>query len=174
MKLLNRLLYIFLMSVSSNKKKYKVCSRFHGVKFGKNVRITGFPRWASESYLISIGDNVTITQNVVFHTHDGGVHVFRNEVPGVNVYGKITVGNNVFIGSNVIILPGVTIGNNTVIGSGSIVSKDIPDNVVAVGVPARAIKTIEEYKEACLKKSIIIPPGMSKQEKEALICNHLA
>ena len=60
-------------------------------------------------------------------------------------YGKpISIGNNVWIGSSVVINPGVSIGNNVVIGSGSIVIQDIPDNVVCVGNPAKIIKKITE------------------------------
>ena len=58
----------------------------------------------------------------------------------------ITVGNNVWIGAGVCVMPGVTIGNNVVIGSGSVVVKDIPDNVVAVGKPAKVIKTLDAEK----------------------------
>ena len=61
----------------------------------------------------------------------------------VNQYAKkIKVGNNVWIGGNVIVLPGVTIGDNVVIGAGSVVNKDIPSNVVAVGNPCKVIKNI--------------------------------
>lgn len=173
MKIFNRLLYLLLMSITPANKKYLWCKLFYKVKFGRNVNIIGFPRWASEAYLITIGDDVTITHHVVFHTHDGGVRVFRNNFPGINVYGKITVGNNVFIGSDTIIMPNVSIGNNVVIGSGSIVAKSIPDNVVAVGIPARAIKSIKEYRESCLKKGMILPPDLSRKEKEYFIKREL-
>jgi len=56
----------------------------------------------------------------------------------------VTIGDNVWIGGSVTILPGVTIGNNVTIGAGSVVTKDIPDNCIAVGNPARVIKTIIE------------------------------
>ncbi len=54
----------------------------------------------------------------------------------------VTIGNDVWIGGNVTILPGVTIGNNVVVGAGAVVTKDLPDNVVAVGVPAKIVKEI--------------------------------
>lgn len=57
------------------------------------------------------------------------------------------VGNDVYIGNDVIILPGVNIGNKVVIGAGAVVTKDIPDNSVAVGVPARVIESADEYFE---------------------------
>lgn len=56
----------------------------------------------------------------------------------------ISVGNNVWIGGNVTVLPGVTIGNNVTIGAGSVVTRDIPDNTLAVGNPCRVIKSIDE------------------------------
>ena len=174
MKIIGRIIYLLLMSITPVKKKYRWCTLFYHVKFGTNVSIIGFPRWASESYLISIGSDVTIAHNVVFHTHDGGVRVFRKEVPGINVYGKISVGNNVFIGSDSIIMPNVTIGNNVVIGSGSLVSKNIPDNVVAVGVPARPIKSIEEYKANSVEKGMIISPGLNPRQKEEFIKRKLS
>ena len=64
----------------------------------------------------------------------------------IDLFGRIVVGNNVHIGTNAIIMPNVTIGNNCIIGCGAIVTKDIPDNSIAVGVPARVIETIEDYK----------------------------
>lgn len=66
----------------------------------------------------------------------------------------ITIGNHVYIGNNVIILPGVNIGNNVIIGAGAVVSKDIPDNSVAVGVPARVIKSADDYFEKIKKESL--------------------
>lgn len=169
MRVINRVIYFLLMGILSSKKKYKVCRYFHGIQFGTNVSIIGFPRWASEPYLIRIGSDVTIAHNVVFHTHDGGVRTFRKTVPGINVFGRITVGDNVFIGSDSIILPNVKIGNNVVIGSGSVVSRDIPDNVVAVGCPAKPIKTLEQYQKDCVRKGIIVPPNLSRKGKMKFI-----
>ena len=60
-------------------------------------------------------------------------------------FGKIKIGNNVHIGVNALIMPGVTIGNNVIIGCGAVVAKDIPSDSVAVGVPAKVIETIEDY-----------------------------
>ena len=88
--------------------------------------------------------NVHITDGVRFLTHDGGTLLYRNIVPDLEITKPIVIGNNVYIGNNVIILPGVNVGNNVIIGAGAVVSKDIPDNSVAVGVPARVIKTASE------------------------------
>ncbi len=155
MKIKTLLLYTQLL-FANEFRKADLYRKYLNIQIGNNSRITHFPRWGSEPYLIEIGDNVTITRGVSFFTHDGGVGLFRDEYPGINVFGKIKIGNNVFIGANAILLPGTTIGNNVVIGAGSIVTKDIPDNVVIAGVPAKVIKTLDEYKNNVLKKAIII------------------
>ncbi len=140
-----------------------------GVKIGKNCRFTGSPNWGSEPYLIEIGDNVTITQRVTFHTHDGGVGLFRKEHPGINIFGKIKIGNNVFVGSHTIFLPGVTVGNNVIIAAGSVISKDIPDNVVVGGVPAKIIKSIDEYKNKALKNAVYVFETNPVKRKEEIL-----
>lgn len=97
-------------------------------------------------YLIDIGDNVSIAQGVCILTHGYDWSVLRlvyNEMIGSA--GKVKIGNNVFIGFNTTILKGVTIGNNVIIGANSLVNKDICDNVVVAGNPAKVIMTIEEY-----------------------------
>lgn len=99
-------------------------------------------------WLIEIGDDVQITHGVTILTHGYDWSVLKGmygEVLGSA--GKVTIGNNVFIGMNTTILKGVTIGNNVVIGAGSLVNKDIPDNCVAAGNPARFIMSIEDYYE---------------------------
>lgn len=110
--------------------------------------------WSTEPWIITIGSNVHITDGVRFITHDGGTLLYRNQVPDLEITKPIVVGNNVYIGTNAIILPGVTIGNNVVIGAGAVVTKDIPDNSVAVGVPARVIKTADEYLEKLKRESM--------------------
>lgn len=101
-----------------------------------------------------MGSNVHITQGVKFITHDGGTLVFRNLIPDLEITKPITVGNDVYIGNNVMIMPGVNIGNKVIIGAGAIVTKDIPDNSVAVGVPARVIKTADEYFDKLQQESL--------------------
>lgn len=135
----------------------QIYSEHYGVTFGKNVRITGKKvSFGGEPFLVEIGSNVTITPGVKFQTHDGGVGLFRKDFPGINVMGRIKVGDNVFIGEDVMIMYGVTIGNNVVIGARSVVTKNIPDNSVAVGIPARVIKSIDEYKKSSLEKGIYV------------------
>lgn len=137
-----------------------------GVKIGRNFSITGEVSFSSEPYLITLGDDVRISSNVNFVTHDGGMHVIRQykNIPA-DSFGKIVVGNNVFIGMNSIIMPGVNIGSNVIIGAGSIVTKDIPDNSVACGVPAKVIESIDDYYEKN-KKNIDLTKNYTQEEKK--------
>ena len=98
------------------------------------------------AFLLKIGNNVTISSSTLL-MHDASI---KKELHFVKI-GKITIGDNVFIGSGSIILPNVKIGNNVIIGAGSIVSKDVPDGVVAVGSPVRIIGTYNEYMNKCNK-----------------------
>lgn len=90
---------------------------------------------------VKFGDNVFIAPNCGFYTACHPLDV-EKRINGLEYALPITVGNNVWIGGNVVVLAGVTIGDNTVIGAGSVVTKNIPDNVVAVGNPCKVIKEI--------------------------------
>lgn len=125
--------------------------RKKGYRVGNKNRI--FIRsLGSEPYLVRIGNHCTITSGVTFVTHDGGAWIFREEIPSLNVYGKIEIKDNCFIGIKSIILPNVTIGPNSVVGAGSVVTKDVPANTVAAGAPAGVICSADEYKEKCLRR----------------------
>lgn len=87
-----------------------------------------------------IGRSCIIYYNVII-THDVEVGDYVEISPGVKLLGKCVVGNFSSIGSNAVVLPNVKIGNNVIVGAGAVVSKDLPDNCVAVGVPAKIIKT---------------------------------
>lgn len=92
---------------------------------------------------IRIGDNVQLAPNVAIYTAGHPVHpATRNTLYEYGI--DVTIGNNVWIGGNVVICPGVTIGDNTVIGAGSVVTKDIPAWTVAAGNPCRVIRDITE------------------------------
>jgi acetyltransferase-like isoleucine patch superfamily enzyme len=136
-----------------------------GVKVGKDCRLFS-SNFGSEGYLIEIGNHVTITDGVQFITHDGGIWVFRAEDPEADVFGKIIIGDNVFIGINAIILPGVTLGPNTVVGAGSVVTKSFSGNGVIAGNPAKVICSLEEYKQKLwgLKLSTKSLPDRDKLE----------
>ena len=103
-----------------------------------------------------------------FVTHDGGTLLFRRFVPDLEITKPIVVGDNVYIGTNSIILPGVTIGSNVVIGAGSVVSKDIPDGVVVAGAPARVIKTTDEYFKKIQHESLHLGHLKGEEKDKAL------
>lgn len=90
---------------------------------------------------VEFGDNVSIGPNCGFYTAGHPIEIeLRNE--GLEYAKPIKVGNNVWIGGNVVVLPGVTIGTNVTIGAGSVVTKDIPSNCVAYGNPCRVAKEL--------------------------------
>ena len=99
-------------------------------------------------WLISIGDNVNIASNVTILAHDASTNI----VGCGSKLGRVTIGNNVFIGTRAVILCNVRIGNNVIVGAGSIVTKDLEDNAVYAGSPARKICSIEEYREKMTKE----------------------
>lgn len=140
-----------------------------GVNLGKRVMIYGNISYSTEPWLITIGDRCHITDGVKFETHDGGTLLFRKDIPDLEITKPIKVGNECYIGNNVIILPGVTIGNHCIIGAGAIVTRDIPDNSVAVGVPARVIKTTDEYLLKAQKESLHLGHLRGKEKDKALM-----
>ena len=92
---------------------------------------------------VKIGDNCQFAPNVSIYTAGHPIHpVARNSMYEYGI--GVTIGDNVWIGGNTVIMPGVHVGSNTVIGAGSVVTKDIPDWVVAAGNPCRVIKQITE------------------------------
>lgn len=121
--------------------------RSQGVEIGEGVEIFGANlfTFGSEPYLVSIGNQVTISHNVDFITHDGGMRVARLKHPDAYLYGRIQVADHCFLGAHCVLLPGAKVGTGSVIGSGSIVTGEIPPGVVAIGVPAKPIKLVEEY-----------------------------
>jgi acetyltransferase-like isoleucine patch superfamily enzyme len=145
--------------------------REYGLRIGDGCRIFSMDphdTFGSEPYLIRIGNHVTVTTGVKFITHDGGTWVFRREDPDFDVFGPIEVKDNVFIGIGTIVMPGVTIGENCVIGARSVVSTDIPPNSVAVGVPARVIMSLDEYRAKKLPQRIVVR-GLSRAERRAAL-----
>jgi len=123
--------------------------RKKGVRIGQNTRAFA-PQTiridCSRPELIEIGDHVWLHRGTNILTHDwAGWCFIESENEFYPSHEKVKIGDNVWLGENVTICKGVTIGNNCIIGIGSIVTKSIPANSVAVGVPARVIGTYEDY-----------------------------
>lgn len=149
-----------------------------GMTVGENFgRLNGVILDPSHCWLITIGDNVTMAPRVHILCHDASTKQFL----GYTKIGRVTIGDNVFIGAESVVLPGVTIGCNVIIGANSTVTRDIPNNCVAVGSPARVICTLEEYlskekkrmetapcygEEFTLRKNV--PMELRMQQKEEL------
>lgn len=117
-------------------------ARHIGVNIGNN-NLIGKDHWSSEPYLITVGNNCQLTDCKIF-TH-GGSNVIRDEHPNFDCFGKVVIGNWVYIGSNALIMPGVTIGDNVLVAAGSVVTKSVPSKSVVGGNPAQILCTIEEY-----------------------------
>lgn len=92
---------------------------------------------------IFIGNRVTMAPEVFILAHDASTKKLCNYTR----IAKVVIEDNVFLGARVLVMPGVTIGEDSIIGAGSVVTNDIPKNSLAVGNPARVIKSIEEYRE---------------------------
>ena len=132
--------------------------RTQGATIGTGTRILT-KSLGSEPYLVTIGDETLISTDVMFSTHDGATWVLRDALPDLAVFGRITIGKRCFIGTRTVLLPGCSIGDRSVVGAGSVVNHDIPDGVVAVGVPARVVSSIEEFRTRCLERSVgPVPP----------------
>ena len=137
--------------IKSSSEQFVKHLRREGVAIGKNVRFIS-PRSnvidLTRPHLLTIGNNVRITHGVILLTHGYEWFVLQN-VNGreYGSAGELTIGNNVFIGMNSILLKGVTVGSNVVIGVGSIVSRDIPDNSVVMGNPAKVLCSLDEFSE---------------------------
>ncbi len=145
----------------NEKKRRKVLEKIFK-EIGENVTVKE-PFHCDYGYNITIGNNVDINYNCVML--DDTTITIGNDVriaPNVNIFTvyhpldaidrkntiilsrPIVIKDNAWLGGNCVIMPGVTIGKNAVIGAGAVVTKDIPDNAVAVGVPARVIKILSE------------------------------
>lgn len=162
-----------LCTILSPMKRAKYLKKHHIFKhIGDNVMIMSrmiplYPR------LISIGNNVWIASNVKFITHDVCHYMLngiernkKNDFRFSEKLGCIEVGNNVFIGANVTILYDVKIGNNVVIAAGSLVNKDIPDNTVFGGVPAKKLGEFNDFYEKRKRESSVKQDNKSDKNIE--------
>jgi len=110
------------------------------ITIGKNVFMNSGCKFQDQGGII-IDDGVLIGHNVVIATLN---HNFHSDKRGNMLPAPVKIGKNVWIGANVTVVPGVCIGNGAIVAAGSVVTKDVPQNVVVAGVPAKIIKKLEE------------------------------
>jgi acetyltransferase-like isoleucine patch superfamily enzyme len=142
-------------------------AKLAGVKIGVNNFIAS-KFWSSEPYLIEIGNNCQITNGVKFFTH-GGAQAIRKDYPKFDCFGKVSIGDYVYIGTNSLIMPGVSIGDNVLVAAGSVVSKSIPSGYVVGGNPAKIICTLRKYIENNLHYNLNSKGLSSLKKKELLL-----
>lgn len=152
-------LSIIIVSHQILKGKKELLSRILG-HIGENITITapfycdyGFNIYVGDNFYtnhnvtildgakVTFGNNVFIAPNCVFSTAGHAIDSEQRN-RGLEIALPITIGDSVWIGANVSVLPGVTIGSNTIIGAGSVVNKDIPEGVIAVGNPCKVLRKI--------------------------------
>jgi acetyltransferase-like isoleucine patch superfamily enzyme len=147
----------------------------NGMKVGKGCLFQGGCAFGSEPYLITIGDYVELSANVSLITHEGAHWVIRRreEFKDVKRYGRITIGDNSFIGWGSIILPGVTIGSDVIVAAGSLVNRDIPPRSVWGGTPAKMLSTLEEFSAKMVANSTPVDEELYKVDKKAALLRAL-
>ena len=131
-------------------------------KIGKNARNnsdmdTLIPQ------MVEIGDNFVSAPGSVITAHDSSTfnHTGKHRIE------RVIIGNNVYLGSNSVVLPGVNIGDNVIVGAGAIVTKDIPSNKVVVGNPARILCSVEDYLNKCRERKILYDaPNIFLEKKD--------
>lgn len=140
--------------------------RNSGMHIGENCHIYSDIQ-GPEPYLISLGNNVTISSGVNLITHDNSISKSLPEF--TDIFGKIEIGDNCFIGVNSIILPGVKICKNTIIAAGSVVSKSImSEGELWAGIPAKRIGKFEEFSKKW-ENYAFNTTGLSYEEKKSLL-----
>lgn len=146
--------------------------RNRGMRIGQNCYINNV-NFSTEPYLIGIGNHVAIAAGTDFITHDGAIWCFREELRNADIFGKIKIGNNVFIGNNCTILLNTYIGDNCIIGAGSVVRGQFPENSVIIGNPAKVVLSMSMQKMLYLQNSgFLKTQGLPQKEKMKLIKTH--
>lgn len=165
------LIFLYEKVLKKDSMKLKIQKyRDYGVKIGEDTRAFS-PLMSAEPYLLEFGDRVTISTGVKFTTHDNSVSkIIENST---DLFGKIKIGDDCFIGQNSIILPGVTLGNNIIVGAGSVVTKSFTDEGIIIGGnPAKVIGNREAYRKK-YEKYAFSTKGYSFEQKKELILKNI-
>lgn len=163
MNILNRIIRLYQKMFWSLEKQAKHA----GVVMG-NDNFVASHFWYTEPYLITVGSHCQITGEVRLLTHGGG-NVMRDKYPDFDSFGRVTIGDYVYLGNRVMVMPGCTIGNHVIVAAGSVVTKSVPDNVVVAGVPAHIVCSLDEYCNKNIKYNTHTKGIPSIQKKQILL-----
>jgi len=164
-------LRLALLAKTGSKRRIKFWLK-QGMKIGRDCYINNV-NFSTEPYLIEIGDHVAIAAGTDFITHDGAIWCFREELTNADIFGRIKIGNNVFIGNNCTILPNTVIGDNCIVGAGSILRGQFPENSVIVGNPAKVIMNMSVQKFLYLQNpDLLRTQNLSYSKKKKTILEH--
>lgn len=154
------ILWNIIQFISRILRRFERLSNVHlainsGMKVGGNTLFVGMQQFGSEPYLIDIGKDCLVTDGVRFITHDGSIQVpliaagqsFSDVYSKSSTFGRIVVGDNVFIGVNSVILPDTVIGNNSIVAAGSVVKGVFNAGSVVGGNPAKWLCSVDDYYE---------------------------
>ena len=168
--ILNRL-QLALIEKAGSERRIKYWRR-RGMKIGQRCYINNV-NFSTEPFLIEIGNHVAIAAGTDFITHDGAIWCFREGLEDADIFGKIKIGNNVFIGNNCTVLPNTSIGDNCIIGAGSVVRGQFPENSVIIGNPAKVVLNMAMQKMLYLQNpGFLRTQGLHQDERIKLIKNH--
>jgi acetyltransferase-like isoleucine patch superfamily enzyme len=144
--------------------------RSRGVRIGEGC-VIHTEHFSSEPYLVDIGDNVGIAPGTHFMTHDGSVFPARRLGP--QIFGRISIGDNSFVGMNCLILPGTVVGRDCIIGAGSVVGSTVPDGSVVMGNPARVVMSVKMAEQLPARhRHRLDVSGLPPEERERRIREH--
>ena len=162
---------IAILKRSSDRKKIKFL-RKQGMKIGENCHFNTMS-FSTEPYLVEIGDNVAISGGTDMVTHDGAIRCFRGELNDADIFGKIIIGNNVFIGVNCTILPNTVIGDNCIVGAGREVRGKFPSESVIIGNPAKVFMKMNVQKFLYLQNpGMIKTHNLTDRQKARIVKDH--
>ena len=143
--------------------------------YGKgDLDITTLEQWGQKDQTTpKIGNHVAVAAGTQIITHDGAIWCFRDEIEYADIFGKIKIGNNVFIGNNCTILPNTIIGDNCIIGAGSVVRGKFAENSVIVGNPAKVVLKMSFQKFLYLQNpGLLRTQNLTDFQKSKIIKKH--
>ncbi len=153
--------------------KEVICQYFRksGMRIGSGCNIC-CNIMTSEPYLVEIGDNVTIAGNVMFVTHDNSI---SKVIEGkTDIFGKITIGNNCFIGSNATILYGVSLCDNVIVAAGSVVTNSFNESAIIIGGnPAKKIGDWDKFAQKSISNAINVKNMTYKEKKDLVLRSYI-